>query len=264
MIKMKNNMTTVNILFGIVLMILVLIQTFNSVKMESHRQELQQVGDFLQSRKDTVDSLISRFDGIISDMASDNERNAVLKNHAIELDKLVKGLKYEQDCLESGNQSMRSTRKRLLTIKGKLMNETNEIREKIRQRKLTIAQLEIQIDSLKRIRAGFGIEMDNGLREELSCLSEPVSGLNIPPSVKSILASHGITCIGELACLDRDYLQGISGIGPVSVERIDAALQEKGAYLGMEAVKVNDRWYKFESEENGEQTAEQTQEQATE
>ena len=264
MIKMKNNMTTVNILFGIVLMILVLIQTFNSVKMESHRQELQQVGDFLQSRKDTVDSLISRFDGIISDMASDNERNAVLKKHAIELDKLVKGLKYEQECLESGNRSMKSTRKRMLTIKGKLINEANEIKKTIRQRMETIAQLEIRIDSLKRIKAGLDIDTGHTQAEEAINLSEAVSALNIPPSVKSILEDHGITCIGELACLDRDYLQGISGIGPVSVGRIDAALQEKGAHLGMEAVKVNDRWYKFESEENGEQTAEQTQEQTTE
>lgn len=262
---MKNNMNIIHILFGIVLILLVLIQTYNSVKAESHRQELQQLCDFLQSRKDTMDSLLNRFDGILSDMASDNERNAVLKNQARELDKLVKGLKYEQDCLESGNRTMKSIRKRLLTVKGKLMNETNEIKEKIRQRKLTIAQLEIQIDSLKRIRAGFGIEMDNGLREEISCLSEPVSVLNIPPSVKSILASHGIMCIGELACLNRDYLQGISGIGPVSVERIDAALQEKGAFLGMEAVKVNDRWYRIGAEGTEEQAAEQTtQEQTTE
>ena len=52
---MKNNMTIVNILFGIVLMILVLVQTYNSVKAEAHRQELQQLGDFLQSRKDSLD-----------------------------------------------------------------------------------------------------------------------------------------------------------------------------------------------------------------
>lgn len=257
---MKNNMNIIHILFGIVLILLVLIQTYNSVKAESRRQELQQLCDFLQSRKDALDSLISRFDGIVSDMASDNERNAVLKNQAIELDKLVKGLRYEQDCLESGNRTMKSTQKRLLTIKRKLMNETDEIREKIRQRKGTIAQLEIRIDSLKRIKAGLDIDTGQAQSEEASNLSEPVTVLNIPPSVKSILEDQGITCIGELACLDRDYLQGISGIGPVSVERIDAALQEKGAYLGMEAVKVNDRWYRFGAEGTKEQTQEQTTE----
>lgn len=155
---------------------------------------------------------------------------------------------------------MKSTRKRLLTIKGKLINETNEIREKIRQRKGTIAQLEIRIDSLKRIKAGLDIDTGQTQAEEASNLSEPVTVLNIPPSVKFILEDQGVTCIGELACLDRDYLQGISGIGPVSVERIDAALQEKGAYLGMEAVKVNDRWYRFGAEEAEEQTQEQTTE----
>lgn len=128
----------------------------------------------------------------------------------------------------------------------------------------TIAQLEIRIDSLKRIKAGLDIDTGQTQAEEVSNLSEPVSVLNIPPSVKSILEDHNITCIGELACLDRDYLQGISGIGPVSVERIDAALQEKGAYLGMEAVKVNDRWYRFGAEETEEQAAEHTQEQITE
>ena len=68
---MKNNMNIIHILFGIVLILLVLIQTYNSVKAESHRQELQQICDFLQSRKDTMDSLLSRFDGILGDMASD-------------------------------------------------------------------------------------------------------------------------------------------------------------------------------------------------
>lgn len=257
-------MNIIHILFGIVLILLVLIQTYNSVKAESHRQELQQICDFLQSRKDTMDSLLSRFDGILGDMASDNERNTVLKNHATELDKLVKELRYEQSCLESGNRSMKSKQKRLLTIKGKLINETNEIKEKIRQRKNTIAQLEIRIDSLKRIKAGLDIEIDNSLGNEMDCLSEPVSGLNIPPSIKSILDSQGFTCIGELSSLDRDYLQGISGIGTISIDRIDAALQEKGTYLGMDAVKVNGRWYRIEEEQTSEQSQESTQEQTTE
>jgi len=257
-------MNIIHILFGIVLILLVLIQTYNSVKAESHRQELQQICDFLQSRKDTMDSLLSRFYGILGDMASDNERNTVLKNHATELDKLVKELRYEQSCLESGNRSMKSKQKRLLTIKGKLINETNEIKEKIRQRKNTIAQLEIRIDSLKRIKAGLDIEIDNSLGNEMDCLSEPVSGLNIPPSIKSILDSQGITCIGELSSLDRDYLQGISGIGTISIDRIDAALQEKGTYLGMDAVKVNGRWYRIEEEQTSEQSQESTQEQTTE
>src|SRR3712207_9213360 len=99
-----------------------------------------------------MDALISRFDGILSDMASDNERNTVLKNHAIELDKLVKELKYEQDCLESGNRTMKSTQKRLLTIKRKLMNETDEIREKIRQKKNTIRSEERRVGKECRSR----------------------------------------------------------------------------------------------------------------
>lgn len=163
---MKNDMNIIHILFGIVLILLVLIQTYNSVKAESHRQELQQLCDFLQSRKDTMDSLLNRFDGILGDMASDNERNTVLKNHAIELDKLVKGLKYEQDCLESGNRSMKTKRKRMLTQKEKLINETNEIKKTIRQRMDTIAQLEIRIDSLKKNqgRAGHRHGPDTGGR----------------------------------------------------------------------------------------------------
>lgn len=44
---MKNDMNIIHILFGIVLILLVLIQTYNSVKAESHRQELQQLCDFL-------------------------------------------------------------------------------------------------------------------------------------------------------------------------------------------------------------------------
>lgn len=262
---MKNDMNIIHILFGIVLILLVLIQTYNSVKAESHRQELQQLCDFLQSRKDTMDTLISRFDGIISDMASDNERNTVLKNHAIELDKLVKELKYEQDCLESGNRSMKTKRKRMLTQKEKLINETNEIKKTIRQRMDTIAQLDIRINTLKRIKAGLDIDRGEIRAEEISCLSEPLSVMNIQPMMRRLLESQGVKCIGELVCLDRDYFRGIKGVGPVSVERIEAALREKGLCLGMEAVKVNDRWYRIGAEGAEEQAAEQTtQEQTTE
>ncbi len=257
---MKNSMNVINILFGIVLMILVLVQTYNSVKVESHRQELQQLGDFLKSRKDTMDALINRFDGILSDLASDNEKNAVLKNHARELENLVKGLKYEQSCLESGNRSMKTARKRLQTNKEKLINETNEIREKIRQKKDTIAQLDIRINTLKKIKAGLDIDMDEKRAEEISCLSDPLSVMDIPPMVKTLLESQGIKCVGELVCLDRDYFRSIKGVGPVSVGRIEAALREKGLCLGMEAVRVNDRWYRIEQEETAEQTQGQTAE----
>ena len=257
---MKNSMNVINILFGIVLMILVLVQTYNSVKAESHRQELQQLSDFLKSRKDTMDALINNFDGILCDMASDNERNTVLKNHAIELDNLVKELKNEQYWLESGNRSMKRVRKRLRNDKEKLINETNEIREKIRQKKDTIAQLDIHINTLKRIKAGLDIDRGEIRAEEISCLSEPLSVMNIQPMVKKLLESQGVMCIGELVCLDRDYFRGIKGVGPVSVERIEAALREKGLCLGMEAVKVSDRWYRIGQEGTAEQTTEQTTE----
>lgn len=261
---MKNNMNVIHILFGIVLMILVLIQTYNSVKAESYRQELQQLGDFQKSRKNAMDSLISRFDGILSDMASDNERNTVLKNHARELESLVNELKNEQSWLESGNRSLKRTRKRLLTHKEKLINETNEIKEKIRHKKGTIAQLDSRIDTLKRIKAGLDIDMGEIEVEETGCFSEPLSVLNIPMIVKTLLEDQGIQCIGELVSLDRDYFHGIKGVGPVSIERIEAALLEKGLCLGMDAVKVNGRWYRIGQEETAEQATEQTQEQIKE
>ena len=262
---MKNNMNIIHIFFGIVLILLVLIQTYNSVKAESHRQELQQLCNLLQSRKDTMDALINSSDGILSNMASDNERNTVLKNHATELDNLVKELKNEQYWLESGNRSMKRVRKRLRNDKEKLINETNEIREKIRQKKDTIAQLDIRINTLKRIKAGLDIDRGEIRAEEISCLSEPLSVMNIQPMMRRLLESQGVKCIGELVCLDRDYFRGIKGVGPVSVERIEAVLREKGLCLGMEAVKVNDRWYRIGAEGAKEQAAEQTtQEQTTE
>jgi len=261
---MRNSMNVINILFGIVLMILVLVQTYNSVKAESYRQELQQLCDFLKSRKDTMDSLISRFDSILCDMASDNEKNAVLKNHAREMENLVKELKNEQFLLESGNRSMKKTRKRLLTNKEKLINETNEIKGKIRQRKDTIAQLDSRIDTLKRIKAGLDIDMDENRAEEIGCLSEPLSYMDIPPMVKTFLESQGIRCVGEVACLDRDYFRSIKGVGPVSIGRIEEALREKGLCLGMDAVKVNDRWYRIEHEETVEDAIEHTQERTQE
>lgn len=271
MIKMKNNMTTVNILFGIVLMILVLIQTCNSVKMESHCQELQQFGDFLQSRKDTVDSLISRFDGIISDMASDNERNAVLKSHARELQSLVWQLEYKQNGLETSIRSTEKTRDDLWRSRDRLIAEVNKVREEIRRGNDTIKHIESRIDSLDGIRTGLEIAINNVPAEEIHYLSNSLYSIGMTPSVRKHIEAEGIYFIGELISVSENYLTDIWGLGPVNLERIKKKLRENGVWFGMDVVRVNNHWFRVKREpitehtpESQEQTAEQTQEQATE
>lgn len=264
---MKNDMNIIHILFGIVLILLVLIQTYNSVKVESRCRELQQLGDFLQSRKDTVDTLINRFDDILSDMASDNERNAVLKNHARELESLVWQLEYKRNGLESANKSLENTQNRLYRSREQLFAEVNKLREEIRQGKDTLWNLENRTDSLNGIRTGLEIAINNMPAEEIHYLSNPLFSIGLTPSVRRRIEAEGINFIGDLISVNENYLTDIWGLGPVNLERIKKKLRENGVWFGMDAVRVNDHWFRVKREqitehisESQEQTTEQMQE----
>ena len=45
-------------------------------------------------------------------------------------------------------------------------------------------------------------------------------------------------------CRDEQYLMEIWGIGPATVERIKTKLNENGAYLDMDVIRVDNRWYR--------------------
>lgn len=264
---MKNDMNIIHILFGIVLILLVLIQTYNSVKAESHRQELQQLCDFLQSRKDTMDSLLNRFDSILSDMASDNERNAVLKNHARELESLVWQLEYKRNGLESTNKSLENTQNRLYRSREQLFAEVNKLREEIQHGKDTLWHLENRTDSLNGIRTGLEIAINDMPAEEIHYLSNSLYSIGMTPSVRRHIEAEGIRFIGDLISVNENYLTDIWGLGPVNLERIKKKLQENGVWFGMDAVRVNNHWFRVKREpitehmpESQEQIAEQSQE----
>lgn len=264
---MKNYMTIVNILFGIVLMMLVLIQTYNSVKAKSHRQELQQLCDFLQSRKDTMDSLLNRFNGILDDMASDNERNTVLKNHARELQGLVWQLEYKQNGLEASIRSTEKTRDDLSRSRDRLLAEVNNVREEIRCGNDTIKHIESRIDSLDGIRTGLEIAINNMPAEEIHYLSNSLYSIGMTPSVRRHIEAEGIYFIGDLISVNENYLIDIWGLGPVNLERIKKKLRENGVWFGMDTVRVNNHWFRVKREpmtervpESQKQTAEQIQE----
>ena len=247
--------------------LLVLIQTYNSVKAESHRQELQQICDFLQSRKDTMDSLLIRFDSILGDMASDNERNTVLKNHARELQSLVWQLEYKQNGLEASIRSTEKTRDDLLRSRDRLIAEVNNVREEIRCGNDTIKHIESRIDSLDGIRAGLEIAISNIPAEEIHYLSNSLYSIGMTPSVRRHIEAEGIRFIGDLISINENYLTDIWGLGPVNLERIKKKLRENGVWFSMDAVRVNNHWFRVKREpitehlpESQEQIAEQSQE----
>lgn len=257
---MKNNMNIIHILFGIVLILLVLIQTYNSVKAESHRQELQQLCDFLQSRKDTMDSLISRFDGIFSEMETENQKNSVLKKRIVELETIVGQLEDKRNALELANLSMERTRDELLKCNGRLASEVKKVREEIQQGKDSVQCLERQVGSLNKIKTEFEIAMGKIRAEVIPYLSTPVTDMDIPTQIINILKSQGIRYVGELIAFDKYDLLDIKGIGWYNLEYITQNLHKHCVCLGMDVVRIGNRWYRIDDV----QTVEQAQEQTTE
>lgn len=102
-----------------------------------------------------------------------------------------------------------------------------------------------RLDSLKRIKAGLEIALNNIQAEEVHYLSEPVFSLGITPSIKSHLESHGILYIGDLIHLNEQYLMEIWGVGPVTLEKIKTKLNENGAWFGMDVIRVGNHWYRI-------------------
>ena len=104
------------------------------------------------------------------------------------------------------------------------------------------------IDSLKRIREGLEIALNNLPAEEVHYLSEPIFSLGITPSIRSHLEAHGILYIGDLIHLDESYLMEIWGVGPVTLEKIKSKLNENGVWFGMDVIRVGNHWYRRKQE----------------
>ena len=68
--------------------------------------------------------------------------------------------------------------------------------------------------------------------------------MGIQPSAQNHLTAYGLRYVGDLVRRDEQYLMEIWGIGPATVERIKTKLNENGAYLDMDVIRVDNRWYR--------------------
>lgn len=181
----------------------------------------------------------------MDEMAADNEKNSILKCHADRLEELVTQLDRTRNELETSNLSMADINGELKRSNAELVKRATQLRDEIQQDELAIQKIQERLDSLKRIKVGLEIALNNIQAEEVHYLSEPIFSLGITPSIKSHLESHGILYIGDLIHLNEQYLMEIWGVGPVTLEKIKTKLNENGAWFGMDVIRVGNHWYRI-------------------
>ena len=185
-------MKDTDILFSIALMILGIVLMYKSMKGNSCRQRLAKLADYIASDKENINFQIKRFGYLLDEMAADNEKNSILKCHADRLEELVTQLDHTRNELEISNLSMADINEELKRSNAELVKRATQLRNEIQQDELAIQKIQERLDSLKRIKVGLEIALNNIQAEEVHYLSEPVFSLGITPSIKSHLESHGI------------------------------------------------------------------------
>ncbi len=241
-------MIDVAFLSGLMLMVTALVLMYICLRRKSRRQRLERLTDSLSSTKNCLDYQMSRFNSLMDEMASDNKRDSILKSHAERLEELVGELECKRDVLDAENRLMTGTNTELKRSNADLVERATHLRNEISLNEQTICDMEQQIDTLKSIREGLEIALGNVPAAEVHYLAQPVFSLGITPSVRSQLESHGILYIGDLIRLDEQYLMEIWGIGPVTLERIKAKLNENKVWFGMDVIRIENHWYRRKQE----------------
>lgn len=238
----------ITMLVGLLLMIAALVLMYKCAKNKSCRRKMERLADSVASDKEEIDFLVKRFGYLFEEMSADHGKESVLKDHAARLQELVEELEYQRDGLEADNRSMTHINDELRRSNAGLVEKATQLRDEIRQDELTIRKMEEHIESVKRIREGLDIALDNLPAEEVHYLSEPIFSLGITPSIRSHLEAQGILYIGDLIHLDETYLMEIWGVGPVTLEKIKNKLNENGVWFGMDVIRVGNHWYRRKQE----------------
>lgn len=242
-------MTDIAMLFGLVLMITALVLMYKCARGKSCRRRLEELADSVASDKRQMDFLVKRLDGILDDMAAENEKSSVLKHHTARLEELVEELDYKRRELEASNRSMADINGELARSNAGLVEKATRLRDEIGQNELAIRESEEYIDSLQRTKEGLDIAVNNMPAEEVHYLSRSLYDMGITPTVRAKIEAHGIVYIGEMVRLSEEFLMDIWGVGPVNLERIKARLSEHGVWFGMDVIRVGDRWYRRKQEQ---------------
>ena len=235
-------------LAGLVLMITALVLMYKCARGKSCRRKMESLADSITSDKEEIDFLVKRFGYLFEEMSADHRKESVLKDHAARLQELINELEYQQNGLEADNRSMTHINDELKRSNAELVQKATRLLDEISCDEQTIRDMGKYIDSLKRIREGLEIALNNLPAEEVHYLSEPIFSLGITPSIRSHLEAHGILYIGDLIHLDESYLMEIWGVGPVTLEKIKSKLNENGVWFGMDVIRVGNHWYRRKQE----------------
>lgn len=234
----------ITMLIGLVLMITALVILYRCARGKSRRQRMNELADTLLSIHDSLEFQVRRLETLSGEIASDNEKCSALQYRVGLLQDTVDSLEYRRDELDRDNQSLMRTNNELKRSNAELVEKAARLRDTIAHDEQAICEAEQSIDLLKRIKEGLEIAMSNIPAEEVPYLSQPIFSMGITPSAQNHLAAHGIQYIGDLLRLDEQYLLEIWGVGPATVEKIQAKMNENGVCFGMDAIRVDNRWYR--------------------
>lgn len=233
---------------GLVLMITALVLMYKCAKRKSCRRKMEKLADSVASDKEEIDFLVKRFGYLFEEMSADHGKESVLKDHAARLQELVEELEYQRDGLEADNRSMTDINDELKRGNAELVRKATGLRDEISRGEQSIRDMENYISSLKRIKEGLEIALNNLPAEEVHYLAMPLFNMGIIPSAQNHLAAHGIQYVGDLVRLDEQYLLEIWGVGPATLEKIKTKLNENGAWFGMDVIRVGNHWYRRKQE----------------
>lgn len=213
------------------------VEIYHFVMLEKRRESLVRLNRFIDNIEsdDAKWSVLSR-------------RVSQMESQVEDMEKKHDGLESENSQLEYQNYSLKMTNHELSKDNEELAVQSSRIRRKIYEGEETVKKIETRIASLSRIKEGLDILVNNMQAEEITYLSQSLLSLGITPSVRERLEAHGIIYIGELIPLSEQYLMEIWGVGEKTVERIKTKLSENGVWFGMDVIRIDNRWYRRESE----------------
>lgn len=234
----------ITMLIGLVLMVSALVILYRCARGKSRRQRMNELADTLLSIHDSFELQVRRLETLSGEIVSDNEKCSSLQYRAGQLQDTVDSLEYRRDELDRENLSLARTHDELMRSNTDLTEKAARLRNAIVQDGQAVVELEQRIDTLRRIKEGLEIAVENKPAEEVPYLSQPLFSLGIQPSAQNHLTAYGLRYVGDLVRRDEQYLMEIWGIGPATVERIKTKLNENGACLDMDVIRVDNRWYR--------------------
>ena len=229
----------ITMLIGLVLMVSALVILYRCARGKSRRQRMNELADTLLSIHDSLELQVRRLETLSGEIVSDNEKCSSLQYRAGQLQDTVDSLEYRRDELDRENLSLARTHDELMRSNADLTEKAARLRNAIVQDGQAVVELEQRIDTLRRIKEGLEIAVENK-----PYLSQPLFSLGIQPSAQNHLTAYGLRYVGDLVRRDEQYLMEIWGIGPATVERIKTKLNENGACLDMDVIRVDNRWYR--------------------